>query len=280
MKYGVSIIPNTGIMPITELAVAVEQRGLDALFMGEHIHVPVKPRVPYPLPTMSAEYLRELDLIVALAGATAVTRRIKLASGVCLVTAHDPIILAKQFASLDVLSGGRIIVGLGTGWVSEIETHGTAFENRWAVFKERVEAMKAIWTNEQAEYHGRFVTFDPIFCPPKPVQKPHPTLLLGVVNPATKHIDYLDGWFPPRMPLEQFLAMQQRLLRRFEAAGRDPRAFCITVHQNFPERSFDTEERTIDAFREAGVERIVYRLTGLPVERILPWLDELSRVAG
>ena len=105
MKYGVSIIPNTGIMPITELAVAVEERGLDALFMGEHIHIPVKPRIPYPLPTMSAEYLRELDLIVALAGAAAVTRRIKLASGVCLVTAHDPIILAKQFASLDVLSG-------------------------------------------------------------------------------------------------------------------------------------------------------------------------------
>ncbi len=176
MKYGVSIIPNTDIMPITQLATAVEDRGLDALFMGEHIHIPVKPRIPYPLPTMSAEYLRELDLIVAMSAAAAATRRIKLASGVCLVTAHDPIILAKQFASLDVLSGGRIIIGLGTGWTSEIETHGTAFENRWKVFKERVEAMKAIWTNEQAEYHGEFVNFPPIFCPPKPVQKPYPPL--------------------------------------------------------------------------------------------------------
>lgn len=280
MKYGVSIIPNTGIMPITELAAAVEERGLDALFMGEHIHIPVTPRIPYPLRTMSAEYLRELDLIVALAGAAAVTRRIKLASGVCLVTAHDPIILAKQFASLDVLSAGRIIIGLGTGWVSEIETHGTAFENRWQVFKERVEAMKAIWTNDQAQYHGRFVNFDPIFCPPKPVQKPYPPLLLGVANPATRHIDYLDGWFPPRMPLEQFTAMRHKLLRRLEAAGRDHRSIRITVHQNFPERTFDTEKPAIEAFRHAGVERIVYRLTGLPRERILPWMDELARVEG
>ncbi len=278
MKYGVSIIPNTGIMPITQLAAAVEARGLDALFMGEHIHIPVRPRVPYPLPVMSPEYLKELDLIVAMASAAAVTRRIKLASGVCLVTAHDPIILAKQFASLDVLSGGRIIIGLGTGWVSEIETHGTAFENRWTVFRERVEAMKAIWTGEQAEYHGEFVNFDPIFCPPKPVQKPHPPLLLGVVNPATRHIDYLDGWFPPRMPLEQFTAMRERLTRRLEARGRDPRSVRITVHQNFPERGFESELPAIEAFRRCGVERIIYRLTGHPNDRILPWLDELARL--
>jgi len=279
MKYGVSIIPNTGVMPITEIAAAVEERGLDVLFMGEHIHIPVKPRVPYPLPTMSPEYLKELDLIVAMAGAAAVTRRIKLASGVCLVTAHDPIILAKQFASLDVLSGGRVIVGLGTGWVSEIETHGTAFEDRWQVFRERVEAIKAIWTGEQAEYHGRFVNFDPIYCPPKPVQKPYPPLLLGVVNPATRHIDYLDGWFPPRMPLERFLEMREQLARRLETRGRDPESVRITVHQNFPERNFGTEMGTIDAFREAGVERIVYRLTGLPAGRILPWLDQLARLS-
>jgi probable F420-dependent oxidoreductase len=278
MKYGVSIIPNTGVMPITQVALAVEERGLDALFMGEHIHIPVKPRVPYPLPVMSPEYLKELDLIVAMAGAAAVTRRIKLASGVCLVTAHDPIILAKQFASLDVLSGGRVIIGVGTGWVSEIETHGTAFENRWKVFKERVEAMKAIWTNEQAEYHGEFVNFDPIFCPPKPVQKPHPPLLLGVANPATRHIDYLDGWFPPRMPLAQFTAMRDKLTHRLDARGRDPRSIRITVHQNFPERNFDTEKPTIDAFRQAGVERIVYRLTGQPNDRILPLMDELARL--
>lgn len=278
MKYGVSIIPNTGILPITELAVAVEERDLDALFMGEHIHIPVKPRVPYPLPVMSPEYLKELDLIVAMASAAAVTRRIKLASGVCLVTAHDPIILAKQFASLDVLSGGRIIVGVGTGWVSEVETHGTAFENRWQVFKKRVEAMKTIWTSEQAEYHGQFVNFDPIFCPPKPVQKPYPPLLLGVVNPATRHIDYLNGWFPPRMPLEQFTALRDKLMRRIEARGRDPRSIHITVHQNFPERSFDTERPAIEAFRQAGVERIIYRLTGQPGDRILPRLDELARL--
>jgi probable F420-dependent oxidoreductase len=277
MKYGVSIIPNTGIMPITQLAVAVEERGLDALFMGEHIHIPVKPRIAYPLPTMSAEYLRELDLVVAMAAAAAATRRIKLASGVCLITAHDPIILAKQFASLDVLSGGRIIIGLGTGWVSEIETHGTAFAVRWKVFKERVEAMKAIWTNEQAEYHGEFVNFDPIFCPPKPVQKPYPRLLLGVQNPATRHIDYLDGWFPPRMALEQFLNLRRKLAQRLDAKGRDPRSILITVHQNFPEK-FAAETAVIEAYRDAGVERVVYRLTGLPGESIIPKLDELSRL--
>ncbi len=277
MKYGVSIIPNTGIMAIAELALAVEERGLDALFMGEHIHIPVKPRIAYPLPTMSAEYLKELDLVVAMAAAAAATRRIKLASGVCLVTAHDPIILAKQFASLDVLSGGRIIIGLGTGWVSEIETHGTVFDVRWKVFKERVAAMKAIWTNEQAEYHGEFVNFHPIFCPPKPVQKPYPPLLLGVHNPATRHIDYLDGWFPPRMALDQFLGLRQKLTQRLEARGRDPRSILITVHQNFPEK-FATETSAIEAYRKAGVERIVYRLTGLPGASIGPKLDELARL--
>jgi len=138
--------------------------------------------------------------------------------------------------------------------------------------------MKAIWANEQAEYHGRFVNFDPIFCPPRPVQQPHPPLLLGVADPATRHIDYLDGWFPPRMPLDRFLALREKLARRMEQRGRDPRALLVTVHQNFPESGFDRERRTIDAFAQAGVERIVYRLTGLPADRILPRLDELARV--
>jgi probable F420-dependent oxidoreductase len=275
MKYGVSIIPTTDIMPVPRLAAAVEERGLDALFMGEHIHIPVSPRIPYPLPVMSPEYLRMLDMMVALTAAAAATRRIRLASGVCLLTAHDPIILAKQFASLDVVSGGRSIIGLGTGWTSEIETHGTAFADRWNVFKERVEAMKAIWTQEQAEYHGKFVNFNPIFCPPKPVQKPYPPLLLGVHNPNSRHIDYLDGWFPPRMPLEQFLTMHGKLARRAEAAGRDPRSIAITVHRPLPEE-FETEKAAIEPYREAGVERIIYRLTGLPDERILPALDKLA----
>jgi probable F420-dependent oxidoreductase len=278
MKYGVSIIPTTDIMPIAQLAVAVEERGLDALFMGEHIHIPVSPRVPYPLPVMSPEYLRMLDLMVALTAAATATRRIRLASGVCLLTAHDPIILAKQFASLDVVSGGRIIIGLGTGWTSEIETHGTAFADRWKVFRERVEAMKAIWTQERAEYHGRFVNFDPIFCPPKPIQKPYPPLLLGVHNPDTRHIDYLDGWFPPRMPLEQFLTMRQKLTRRAQAAGRDPSSIAITVHRPLPE-NIETERAAIEPYRTAGVERIVYRLTGLPAARLLPALDQLARLA-
>jgi hypothetical protein len=163
------------------------------------------------------------------------------------------------------------------GWVSEIETHGTPFEVRWKVFKERIAAMKAIWTNERAEYHGDFVNFDPIFCPPKPVQKPHPPLLLGVQNPVNRHIDYLDGWFPPRMPLEQFLGLRKKLVQRAEAKGRDPRSILITVHQNFPDK-FATETAAINAYREAGVERIIYRLTGLPVESIMPRLDELARM--
>ena len=119
---------------------------------------------------------------MALSAAAAVTRRIKLASGVCLLTAHDPIILAKQFASLDVLSGGRIIIGLGTGWTSEIETHGTSFENRWKVFKERVEAMKAIWTNEQAGISRRVRKLPPDFLPAQAGQKPHPSAATGCVK--------------------------------------------------------------------------------------------------
>jgi probable F420-dependent oxidoreductase len=282
MKYALSIFPTEYAIRIDELARAAEARGFESLWVPEHTHIPTSRRTPYPGGAeLPKEYSHTLDPFVALSAAAAVTTRLKIGTAICLVIERDPIVLAKEVASLDLLSGGRFMFGVGVGWnAEEMENHGTNFKTRRTLMKERIEAMKAMWTREEAQYHGRFVNFDPIYCPPKPVQKPYPPLLLGVANPATRHIDYLDGWFPPRMPLEQFMAMRDKLTRRLASRGRDPQSVRITVHQNFPDRSFDTERRTIDAFAQAGVERIVYRLTGLPPDRILPWLDQLARLAG
>ena len=185
--------PGTRSHP-AQLAVAVEERGLDALFVPEHTHVPVYEAEPWPAQAFAEQYRNMFDNMIALTAAAAVTSRIKVGTSICLVTEHDPIVLAKQVASLDLLSGGRFVFGVGSGGrIEEMENHGVAYKNRWKVFRERIEAMKQIWTNEEAEYHGEFVNFGPIRCPPRPTQKPHPPILLGAI--ASRSLDRIvDYW--------------------------------------------------------------------------------------
>ena len=198
--FGAMMFPTDYAIQPVELARAVEERGLDSLFFPEHTHIPTSRRSPWPgggeLPM---EYSHTHDLFVALGAAAAVTTRIKLGTGICLVVERDPILLAKEVASLDVISNGRVVLGIGGGWnAEEMENHGTDFKRRWKLVRERVLAMRAIWSNEKAEFHGEFVQFDPIWCWPKPVQAGGPPILLGseAKRAFERVVDYCDGWIP------------------------------------------------------------------------------------
>src|SRR5689334_2952188 len=198
--FGAMMFPTDYAIQPVELARAVEERGLDSLFFPEHTHIPTSRRSPWPgggeLPM---EYSHTHDQFVALTAAAAATKRIKLGTGICLVIERDPILLAKEVASLDVLSNGRVILGIGGGWnAEEMENHGTNFKQRWKILRERVLAMREIWRNEKAEFHGEFVNFDSIWSWPKPVQAGGPPILLGseAKRCFERVVDYCDGWIP------------------------------------------------------------------------------------
>src|SRR5262245_65150856 len=186
MHYGLTIFPTDYSIHPTDLARAAEQRGFESLWVAEHSHIPCSRKTPWPggaeLPKM---YYDVVDPFVALAMAAAATTRLKVGTGICLVIQRDPIQTAKEVASLDLLSNGRFLFGVGGGWnVEEMANHGTKFETRWKLLRERIEAMKQIWTQKQAEYHGELVSFDPIFAWPKPKQKPHPPIHVGGAFPG------------------------------------------------------------------------------------------------
>jgi probable F420-dependent oxidoreductase len=198
--FGITTFPTDYAISPIELAKAVEERGFDSLFFNEHTHIPVSRRTSFPgggeLPQ---QYCHTYDPFVALAAAAAVTTRLRLGTGICLIVERDPIILAKEIASLDRLSNGRVIVGIGAGWnAEEMENHGTAFALRWKVLRERVLAMRRIWTEDAGEFHGEFVNFDPIWSWPKPVQKGGPKILLGSRGRRCleRVTEYCDGWMP------------------------------------------------------------------------------------
>ena len=200
MEYGVTIFPTDYSISPADLAVAAEERGFDSMWFAEHSHIPVSRKSPWPggadLPKM---YYDTFDPFVALASAASVTTKIKLATGICLVVQRDPIHTAKEVASLDHVSNGRVLFGIGAGWnAEEMEDHGTDFKRRFKVMRERIEAMKALWSENEAEYHGEFVNFDPTFAWPKPVQKPNPPIHVGGGFPggAKRAIRYGDGWMP------------------------------------------------------------------------------------
>src|SRR3954466_7690998 len=233
MQFGVFYFPTDYGIDIGELASALETRGFESLFVCEHTHIPVSRRSPFPgggeLPK---RYSHTHDPFVALSFAAAATQRLKLGTGIALVPQRDPIITAKSVASLDQLSNGRFVFAIGGGWnAEEMENHGTRYEARFKLLRERVLAMKALWTREEAEVHGDFVNFDPVWIYPKPKQKPHPPILLGGETDHTlkRVVEFCDGWFPrargdwePRSP--------GALLRRAAGnAGPAPWAFSIPV---------------------------------------------------
>src|SRR5574341_2546920 len=200
MKFGVSIFNTEYSIRIDELARALEARGFESLWLPEHTHIPKSRRSPWPGgPNLPKEYWHTLDPFVSLSAAAMATTRLKLGTGICLIVERYPITTAKEVASYDVLSNGRFLFGIGGGGnAEERENHGTGFKKRWRVLRERVLAMKEIWTKDEAEFHGECVNFDPIWAHPKPVQKPHPPVLMGGDGPRTfdRVIEFCDGWMP------------------------------------------------------------------------------------
>src|SRR5882724_3682654 len=226
MHFGVVMFPTDYAMRVDDLARAVEARGFESLWFPEHTHIPVSRRSPWPGgPTLPKEYWHTHDLFVALAMATAVTTTLKVGSGICLLVERDPITTAKEVASLDFLSRGRVLFGIGGGWnAEEMEDHGTDFKQRWRVLRERVLAMKRIWTEDEAAFEGDFVRFEPLWSWPKPVQKPHPPILLGGHGPRAlaRVVDYCDGWLPISVragDLEAGMAARRWTRRGWRASG-------------------------------------------------------------
>jgi probable F420-dependent oxidoreductase len=281
LHYGVSTFPTDFSIGADDLARCAEERGFESLWVSEHTHIPASRRTPWPGgPDLPKEYSHTLDPFVALTAAAMVTTRLKLGTGVCLPVEHDPIVLAKQVASLDHLSGGRFLFGVGGGWnVEEAENHGVPFRLRWRVLRERILAMKAIWTEDAAEFHGRYVNFDPIWCHPKPAQTPHPPVLLGGDGPTThdRVIDYADGWFPiPGRALggvpftERIAALRQRA----KELGRDPDTISISAFWARPDKDF------LGQLEAAGVERAIFQLPTSPRDEVIPVLDRLAALVA
>lgn len=278
MRFGVAIFATGDGMAVTDIGRATEERGFESLFLPEHTHIPTSRRSPWrggaELPR---EYKCTLDPFVALAAVAAVTGSLRLGTGVALVVQRDPILLAKEVSTLDVLSGGRVLLGVGGGWnLEEMRQHGTDPRTRWTLLRERVLAMREIWCNEVAEYHGGLVDLDPLWQWPKPVQQPHPPVLVGGNAPATlcRVLDYGDGWIPLWRGDTAAFRAQLRELGRL-AAERDVPRPPVTVFGAPPDAA------TLDALAELGVDRCLFWLpTGGPDE-VLPQLDRLAAlIAG
>ncbi len=275
MQLGILQFSTDEAMHPAELAREVEARGFESLFFPEHTHIPTERRSPWPGgPNLPREYLRTNDLFVALAMAAAATTKLRIGTGICLVIEHDPISLAKSVATLDSLSGGRVLFGIGGGWnAEEMENHGTSFRRRWEILRERVEAMRAIWTQDEASYHGEHVSFDPLWSWPKPVQKPHPPILLGSGSARGRQrvVDYCDGWMPiaGRDAIEAGIA---DLHARADAAGRPRDSISITAF------GAPADAAKLARLRDAGVERAILPVPPAPADKVLPLLDRHAKL--
>ncbi len=276
MHFGIAMFSTDYAIRPDELAREVEQRGFESIWFPEHTHIPASRKTPWPgggdLPR---EYWSTYDPFIALTAAASATTRLRLGTGICLVIERDPIITAKEVASLDMLSNGRAIFGIGGGWnVEEMENHGTDYKTRWRVLRERTLAMKEIWTKDEAEFHGEFVNFDPIWSFPKPVQKPHPPILMGGDGPTTfdRVIEFCDGWMPIGLRLANPEVKIAALRKKAEEAGRNPSSISITIFAATPER------KTVEELERAGVDRAIFYAPSEGRDKVLPILDRYVQI--
>ena len=269
MKFGIStFVTDEGIAP-GALAKAIEERGFDSLFIAEHTHIPLSRKSPYPRGgELPRKYYRTLDPFITLTAAAVATERLLLGTGVTLLIERDPIITAKEVASLDLLSRGRTIFGVGVGWNrEEMENHGTDPRTRGKLINERIQAMIEIWTKDEAEFHGQYVDFDPIGLWPKPVQRPHPPIYVGGGSRAFDRIaEFGDAWLANGLPPEELEPMLGELR---ETAGKD---VPVTVF------NASSDSRDLEAYAGLGVERVLLSLPTLPESETLDHLDEFAEV--
>jgi probable F420-dependent oxidoreductase len=270
-------------IPATEFAQALEARGFESVWAPEHSHIPTSRKSPWPgggeLPKV---YYEAMDPFVSLTAAAVATKTLKVATGVCLVQQRDPIQTAKLVASIDQISGGRFLFGVGGGWnAEEMADHGTEFRTRFKLVRERIEAMKEVWTKTKAEYHGEMVDFPEMMASPKPVQKPHPPILVGGAFPqaARRAVRYGDGWAPiagrgPDGDVDELLPKFHQMLSE---AGRDPQSVPVSLF-GVPE---DVDR--LARYRDKAIARVVVMLPSANSDTILPTLDrwaELIRRVG
>ena len=269
MKYGVTVFPTDYSIDPASLGKAVEERGFDSVFFPEHTHIPTSRRTPWPGGApLPKEYSHTYDPFLALTAVAMVTKKLLLGTGICLVMEHDPIVLAKEIASLDLISGGRFLFGVGGGWnEEEMEDHGTDPKRRFKVMRERIEAMKEIWTKDEAEYHGEFVNFDPLWSWPKPVQKPHPPVYVGGNGEHTlrRVIQYGDAWMPIPGRGANIGERMKELQAMAADAGRGP--IPVTVYGTM------ARDEVVGHYDEIGVDRCIFWLPSAPADEVLPALD-------
>jgi probable F420-dependent oxidoreductase len=277
VRFGLAIFPTWYTIEPPLLGRLAEERGFESLFFPEHTHIPVSRRSPYPgggdLPR---EYWSTYDPFVALTAVAAVTERLLVATGICLVVERDPIVTAKEVASIDRLSGGRFLFGVGAGWnAEEMENHGTDPAVRFGLMRERIEAMKAIWAGEEPEYHGRHVDFDPIWSWPKPLQSPHPPVLVGGTGERVldRVVAFGDEWMPNRLrDDEQLAARIAELQRRAAEAGRGSIPVTLFGAPRRPER--------LERLERAGATRFVFVLPAAERGEVERKLDEYAQAAA
>ncbi len=276
MQTGIAIFDTDYSIPIQELARAAEERGFESLWVPEHTHIPTSRRSPFAGGELPEQYKHTLDPFVSLTAAAMVTTRLKVGTGICLVIERDTITTAKSVASVDFVSNGRFLFGVGGGWNrEEMEHHGTDFPTRFKRLEEQIRAMKAIWTKDVAEYHGKFVNFDPIWAWPKPVQKPHPPVVFGGESGYTlqRIVDIGDGWFPRgRAGAEVVLKGFADLKARAEKAGRDIKTLSVSVFAAKPDPA------DLARLAEGGVTRAIFLLPSEGRDKVLPLLDQYAKL--
>jgi probable F420-dependent oxidoreductase len=273
MHFGAAMFFTDYAMAPGELGRALEERGFESLWAPEHSHIPVLRASPFPNGgELPKQYYDVMDPFVTLSAAAAATKTLKVGTGVCLVQQRDPIQTAKLVASIDQVSAGRFLFGVGSGWnAEEMADHGTPFKSRHKIARERIEAMKLIWTETKAEYHGEFVNFDPMMAWPKPVQKPHPPVIVGGAFPygARRAIRYGDGWVPHASRPEygdvsDFLPQFHQMAKE---AGRDPASLPLTMFRVVEELD------ALRHYRDIGIARVVITLASAGSDQVLPILD-------
>lgn len=260
----------------TALARAIEERGFASLYVPEHTHIPVARRTAPPTgdAELAEEYRRTLDPFVALTAAAAVTERLRVGTGICLVAQRDPIVTAKEVATLDLLSDGRFVFGIGFGWnQDELEHHGVRQADRREVVRERMLAMRSLWTDDEASFQGEHVRLDPSWSWPKPVQRPGPPVLIGGAGGPVlfRHIaEYGDGWIP--IGGRGVRSALPDLERAFEDAGRDPETIRIVPFGTIPDPG------KLEYYASLGIDEVVLRLPPRAADEVLPRLDRYARL--
>jgi probable F420-dependent oxidoreductase len=278
MDFGAAMFFTDYAMGPGELARALEARGFEAVWAPEHSHIPTSRTTPFPQGgELPKKYYDAMDPFVTLTAAAMATKKLKIGTGVCLVAQRDPIQTAKLVASIDQVSGGRFLFGVGGGWnVEEMADHGTAFKTRFKLMRERIAAMKEIWTKNEAEYHGEFVDFPPMMSWPKPMQRPHPPVIVGGAFPyaARRTLAYGDGWIPhaSRPQYGDVTEFLPRFRQMAAEAGRDPGSVPVTVW------GVGEDLDRLKRHRDLRIARVVVSLPSAPAGEVLPILDRWAEL--